>query len=132
MEYRPTFNAVLAQRLDKDTTNQVSRGGIVLPQKTQVTPLMRAKVLAVGPGYFAKDFPGQRIPICCRVGDVILFRTQDCMYIDQIKAEQVLVPDTSIMAIEAGPVEDAKATMRAVSMFMSRANGNVGAQDAAC
>lgn len=97
---QPCFNNILVEVLDNKAAEHKSAGGIILSQKTQVSPLYKGKVLAIGPGYFAANFAENRIPICCCVGDIVYFRPQDFYYLNQVEMGQALVPDTSIMAIE--------------------------------
>ena len=111
----PKFNNLVV-RVDMASGSKESKtaGGIVIPGKVVKTPLMRGVVQAVGPGYWHPEAIGNRVPICCDVGDSIWFRPQDMFFLDQVSPDIALVPDTSIMAVERTDAEEQEHAKRIV------------------
>ncbi|XP_061089659.1 10 kDa heat shock protein, mitochondrial [Conger conger] len=65
-KFLPLFDRVLVERLAAET---VTRGGIMLPEKSQ-GKVLQATVVAVGPGTTNKD--GDTRPVCVTVGEKVL------------------------------------------------------------
>ncbi|XP_028663482.1 10 kDa heat shock protein, mitochondrial isoform X2 [Erpetoichthys calabaricus] len=64
--FLPLFDRVLVERFAAET---VTKGGIMLPEKTQ-GKVLQATVVAVGPG--TKTKTGQLEPVSVNVGDKVL------------------------------------------------------------
>ncbi|XP_015214130.1 10 kDa heat shock protein, mitochondrial [Lepisosteus oculatus] len=65
-KFLPMFDRVLVERLAAET---VSKGGIMLPEKSQ-GKVLQATVVAVGPGSVNKS--GQLQPVGVKVGEKVL------------------------------------------------------------
>ncbi|KAJ8352892.1 hypothetical protein SKAU_G00243680 [Synaphobranchus kaupii] len=65
-KFLPLFDRVLVERLAAET---ISRGGIMLPEKSQ-GKVLQATVVAVGPGATNKN--GDIQPVCVTVGEKVL------------------------------------------------------------
>ena len=80
--------------LEPIMANDVSKGGIVLPDKVATRPII-AEVLAVGPGMKMDD--GSRFPMSLKVGDIIAVpaKSGDKLYLDG--RELLVVPERYIL-----------------------------------
>ena len=67
-QLQPLADNVVVKPIAKE---EVSKGGIVLPDTVQERP-KEGEVVAVGPGRVADD--GKRIPMELKVGDMVVYR----------------------------------------------------------
>jgi len=90
---RPLGEKVLVKRLEAE---QVTRGGIVLPDSAQEKP-QRGTVLAVGDGRMLKD--GTRAEFQVKKGDKVLFSSYGGTEVKVGSDEFLLMDETDILAI---------------------------------
>ena len=64
----PTQNKMIVKPIPED---EVTRGGIILPPSAEKKQTRVGHVKAIGPGRYADN--GTLIPVCCKVGDRILY-----------------------------------------------------------
>jgi chaperonin GroES len=76
-------------------TEQVSRGGIVLPDTAKEKP-QEGEVLAVGPGRLSEA--GKRVLMDVRVGDIVVYSKYGGTEITVDGDEMVLLHETDILA----------------------------------
>jgi chaperonin GroES len=69
MKLRPLGDRVILTPLAKD---EISKGGIILPDTVDKERPEQGKVVAVGPGKLRED--GVRIEMSVKVGDVVMFK----------------------------------------------------------
>lgn len=67
MKIRPIADMILLQSLEQE---QVSAGGIIIPDTAKEKPMM-AKVIAVGPGGLVD---GKQVEMCVKEGDEVIYR----------------------------------------------------------
>jgi chaperonin GroES len=76
-------------------SEQVSRGGIVLPDTAKEKP-QEGEVLAVGPGRLSEA--GKRVPMDVKVGDIVVYSKYGGTEITVDGDEMVLLHETDILA----------------------------------
>ena len=67
MKIRPLHDRVIVKRVEEE---QVSRGGIIIPDTAKEKPI-KGKVVAAGPGRYLDN--GEVRPLTVREGDIVLF-----------------------------------------------------------
>ena len=85
----PLGDRVIVKALDKE---QVTKGGIIIPDTVEKEKPEQGEVIAVGPGKLLDS--GQRAPMSVKVGDKIVFKKYGP---DEVKidGEEVLVVEES-------------------------------------
>lgn len=69
MKLRPLSDRVIVTPLAKD---EISKGGIILPDTVDKERPEQGKVVAVGPGKLQDN--GSRVEVSVKVGDTVLFK----------------------------------------------------------
>ena len=92
MKFRPLHDRVLIKR----TEEEISKGGIVIPDNAKEKP-SRGKVLAVGLGKIGED--GKVTPLDVKVGDMVLFGKYAGTDVKVDDEELVVMREEDIMGI---------------------------------
>ncbi len=95
MNIKPLHDRVIIKRTQE---NEVSAGGIVLPDSAQEKP-MRGEVLAVGPGKTLDN--GQTRSMAVKQGDKVLFGKYSGTEVKLDDSELVVMSENDILAIVA-------------------------------
>ena len=69
MKLRPVNDKIVVKTKSKE--EEVTEGGILLPDTVDQGKLMEGEVMAVGEGMYSAN--GTLIPVVCEVGDTILY-----------------------------------------------------------
>ncbi len=69
MRLKPVNDKIVVKKLNKE--QEVTEGGILLPDSVDQGKLMEGEVVAVGDGMYSAS--GTLIPVVCDVGDTILY-----------------------------------------------------------
>jgi chaperonin GroES len=91
MKITPLGDRVVVKPLKED---EVTKGGIVLPETVDKEKPEKGEVMAVGPGRLLDN--GTRAPIDVKVGDKILF--------EKYGADEFKVEDEEILVVEADKI----------------------------
>ena len=70
MKLKPVNDKIIIKP-NKKNEEEVTKGGILLPDTIDTGKLMEAEVIAVSEGFYSSS--GTLIPIICKVGDKILY-----------------------------------------------------------
>ena len=95
MNIKPLHDRVIIKRTQE---NEVSAGGIVLPDSAQEKP-MRGEVLAVGPGKTLDN--GQTRSMAVKQGDKVLFGKYSGTEVKLDDSDLVVMSENDILAIVA-------------------------------
>ncbi len=68
MKVRPLHDRVLVKPYEEE--EKKTKGGIIIPDTAKEKP-QRGKVVAVGEGRILEN--GERVPLCVKVGDEVIF-----------------------------------------------------------
>ncbi len=94
MKLRPLGDRVILAPLAKE---EVTKGGIILPDTADKERPEQGKVVAVGPGKFRED--GTRLEMSVKVGDLVMFKKYAP---DEVKMDGetfLVVAESDLMAI---------------------------------
>ncbi|MEK7158538.1 MAG: co-chaperone GroES [Patescibacteria group bacterium] len=91
MKITPLGDRVVVKPLKED---EMTKGGIVLPETVDKEKPEKGEVIAVGPGRLLDN--GTRAPIDVKVGDKILF--------EKYGADEFKVEDEEILVVEADKI----------------------------
>ena len=69
MKFKPVNDKIVVKKTSKE--EEVTEGGILLPDTVDQGKLMEGEVVAVGQGMYSAS--GTLIPVICDVGDKILY-----------------------------------------------------------
>ena len=69
MKLKPVNDKIVVKKISKE--EEVTEGGILLPDTVDQGKLMEGEVVAVGQGMYSAN--GTLIPVICNVGDKILY-----------------------------------------------------------
>ena len=69
MKLKPVNDKIVVKKQTKE--EEVTKGGILLPDTVDQGKLMEGEVMAVGNGMYSAN--GTLIPVVCEVGDTILY-----------------------------------------------------------
>ncbi|MCS7200580.1 MAG: co-chaperone GroES [Patescibacteria group bacterium] len=69
MNVKPLNDYLLVEPIKED---EITKGGIVIPETAREERPIKGKVVAVGPGKFNED--GERIPMTVKIGQTIIFK----------------------------------------------------------
>lgn len=94
MKIKPLNDQVLVEPIKEEN---VTKGGIVIPESVDKERPTKGKVISVGPGKLTEN--GERLPMSVKEGDVILFRkyAPDEIKIDE--KEYYFIKESDILAI---------------------------------
>jgi chaperonin GroES len=92
-QIRPLGDRVVIKALAKE---EVTRGGIVLPDTAKEKPL-EGKVVATGPGRVSED--GKRIPMEVAEGDVVIFAKYSGTEIKHENEEYTILNERDVLAV---------------------------------
>lgn len=92
MKIRPLADMVLLQNIEKD---QVSKGGIIIPDTAKEKPVM-AKVVACGPG---GKVDGKDVEMYVKENDTVIFRRYAGTEIKLDGQEYILTRQSDIIAV---------------------------------
>ncbi len=94
MNLRPLGDRVIVSPLAKE---EVSKGGIILPDTVDKERPEQGKVVAIGPGKLGEN--GQRVAMSVKVGDTVLFKKYAP---DEFKIDgetYLVLAETDLMAV---------------------------------
>lgn len=89
---KPLGDRVVIQRVEEE---QVTRGGIVLPDSAKEKP-QKGKVIAVGAGRYED---GKRIPMDVKEGDVVVFAKYGGTEIEIEGKEYIILSERDLLAV---------------------------------
>jgi chaperonin GroES len=93
---RPVSDKVVLERFEPDS---VTAGGIHLPDKRAVPPIIRGRVLAVGPGRLCED-GSRKIDVEVKPGDVVLMHDWAGRVAEVGGAKYAILSADEILAVE--------------------------------
>lgn len=93
--FTPTDNRVLVRKIEV-----TAQGAVLLPPSTKMM-FERGEVVSKGPGRVC-EATGQRIPIACEVGDIVVYSGGSAADIRQEKETLWLMTESAILGIENG------------------------------
>ncbi len=94
MKIQPLGNRVVLKALPEE---EVSKGGIILPETAEKEKPEQAEVVAVGPGKLLDD--GKRSEIEVKVGDKVLFSKYSPTEVKLDEEEYLIVGEEDILGI---------------------------------
>jgi len=94
MNLRPLGDRVILKAASKE---EVSKGGILLPDTVSKERPEQGEVIAVGPGRF--DDKGVRVPMTVKVGDKVMFKKYSPDEIKLDDQEYLVVSESDLMAV---------------------------------
>ncbi|WP_337870314.1 co-chaperone GroES [Meiothermus sp.] len=89
---KPLGDRVVVQRVEEE---QVTRGGIVLPDSAKEKP-QKGKVIAVGAGRYED---GKRIPMDVKEGDIVVFAKYGGTEIELDGEEYIILSERDLLAV---------------------------------
>lgn len=89
---KPLGDRVVVQRVEEE---QVTRGGIVLPDSAKEKP-QKGKVIAVGVGRYED---GKRIPLDVKEGDIVVFAKYGGTEIELDGEEYIILSERDLLAV---------------------------------
>lgn len=89
---KPLGDRVVVQRVEEE---QVTRGGIVLPDSAKEKP-QKGKVIAVGAGRYED---GKRIPLDVKEGDIVVFAKYGGTEIELDGEEYIILSERDLLAV---------------------------------
>jgi len=89
---KPLGDRVVVQRLEEE---QVTRGGIVLPDSAKEKP-QKGKVIAAGAGRYED---GKRIPMDVKEGDIVVFAKYGGTEIEIDGEEYIILSERDLLAV---------------------------------
>jgi chaperonin GroES len=94
MNLRPLGDRVIVKAATKE---EMSKGGILLPDTANKERPEQGEIIAVGPGKI--DEKGNRVPMNVKVGDKVVFKkySPDEIKIDEV--EYLVVSESDLMAV---------------------------------
>lgn len=96
MNIKPLFDRVVVKAAAEE---QVTKGGILLPDTVDKDRPEKGEVMAVGQGKLLDN--GQRAPMSVKVGDLVMFKKYSP---DEVKVEgeeYLVISETDILAVIA-------------------------------
>jgi len=94
MKIRPVYDRILVKVAE---SQKKSKGGILIPDTGQEKP-QKGEVLAVGPGRI-NEHDGSRLPMCVKVGDVVVFVKWAGHDIKDLGDGYLLMNETDVMGV---------------------------------
>jgi len=94
MKIKPLHDHVIVKPV---TVNEMTASGILLPGTATKERPEKGEVIAIGEGRFSKT--GERVPMCVKVGDVVMFKKYSP---DEIKIDGedlLVIKESDIMAV---------------------------------
>ncbi len=94
MKIKPLSDYILVEPIKQE---EVTKGGIVIPETAREERAIRGKVISVGPGKLNEK--GERIPVSVKEGQIVIFKkyAPDEIKIDD--KEYYFIREDDIMAI---------------------------------
>ena len=94
MKIKPLGNRVVLKALPEE---EVTRGGIILPETAEKEKPEQAKVVAIGPGKLLED--GKRSGMEIKVGDKVLFSKYSPTEIKLDEEEYLIVGEEDVLGV---------------------------------
>ena len=94
MKIKPLGNRVVLKALPEE---EVTKGGIILPETAEKEKPEQAKVVAVGPGKLLED--GKRSGMEIKVGDKVLFSKYSPTEIKLDEEEYLIVGEEDVLGV---------------------------------
>jgi len=94
MKIKPLSDYILVEPIKQE---EITKGGVLIPETAREERAIRGKVIAVGPGKLNEK--GERIPVSVKEGQIIIFKkyAPDEIKIDD--KEYYFIREDDIMAI---------------------------------
>ncbi len=92
MKVKPLGEMVLLKAIEEE---QVSSGGIIIPDTAKEKPMM-AEVVAVGPG---GNVDGKEVPMVLKVGDKVVYRRYAGTELKLDGEDYVITKQSDVMAV---------------------------------
>ena len=92
MKVKPLGEMVLLKAIEEE---QVSSGGIIIPDTAKEKPMM-AEVVAVGPG---GNVDGKEVPMVLKVGDKVVYRSYAGTELKLDGEDYVITKQSDVMAV---------------------------------
>ena len=86
---KPVHDKIVLKQIEKDGNEDVTESGIILPDSVSGGKLLEGKVLAASNGMYTQS--GDIIPLQIKVGDVILYHSQNSAQEYKLNGEDVLI-----------------------------------------
>ena len=97
MRLKPVNDKIVVKPIEADNDN-VTEGGILLPDSVHDGSLVEGKVVAIGDGMYSAS--GTLIPVICDVGDTILYNKNAQKAEHKIDGEEyILMSVNEVMSI---------------------------------
>ncbi len=78
-------------------TSDTTSGGLIIPEKSKASVMTTTgEVVAVGPGYISN---GVRIPLTCKVGDVVIYQDNQWAPIKVEGKDILILPEDALLGI---------------------------------
>ena len=93
MKLRPVNDKIVVKPITKE--EEVTEGGILLPDTVDQGKLIEGEVISVGKGMYSAS--GTRIPVICSVGDKILYNKH--AQVHEYDDENVIMSVNEVLSI---------------------------------
>ncbi len=94
MKLKPTNDYLLIEPLKED---EVTKGGIVIPETAREERAIKGKVIAVGPGKL--NDKGERVPLTIKEGQIVIFKKYAPDEVKVDDKEYYFVREDDVLAI---------------------------------
>ncbi len=91
---KPLNDRIIVEPLKSD---EISKGGIILPDTAEKEKPEKGKVIAVGGGRLLEN--GQRAPMSVKVGDTVIFKKYSPDEVKDGGKEYLILSESEILAI---------------------------------
>jgi chaperonin GroES len=91
---KPLNDRIIVEPLKSD---EVSKGGIILPDTAEKEKPEKGKVVAAGPGRLLEN--GSRAPMSVKVGDIVVFKKYSPDEIKEGDKDYLILSESDILAI---------------------------------
>mgnify|MGYP001317230110 CR=1 FL=1 len=93
MNLKPVNDKIVVKKISKE--EEVTEGGILLPDTVDQGKLMEGEVVAVGQGMWSAN--GKLIPVICDVGDKILYNKH--AQVHEYNDENIIMSVNEVLSI---------------------------------
>ena len=96
MKFKPVNDKIVVKKMSKQ--EEVTEGGILLPDTVDQGKLQEGEVVAVGQGMYSAN--GKIIPVICDVGDKILYNKH--AQVHEYDDEHIIMSVNEVLTIVEG------------------------------
>ena len=93
MKFKPVNDKIVVKKMSKQ--EEVTEGGILLPDTVDQGKLMEGEVVSVGQGMYSAN--GTLIPVICDVGDKILYNKH--AQVHEYNDENIIMSVNEVLSI---------------------------------